>query len=75
MSSTSMRKHAGTGAARDQPSVPEPSLSEQARTLVHWVASVAVRPFARTFPVGSDTRLGDAVAPQARAFLLVPAPE
>jgi hypothetical protein len=35
MSSTSMRKHAGTGAARDQPSVPEPSLSEQARTLVH----------------------------------------
>src|SRR5271165_3985103 len=35
MSSSSIRKHAGTGAASDQPTVPEPSFSERARTLVY----------------------------------------
>ena len=35
MSSSSIRKHAGTGAASNQPTVPEPSFSERARTLVY----------------------------------------
>ena len=35
MSSSSNRKHAGTGAASNQPAVPEPSFSERARTLVY----------------------------------------
>src|SRR5271157_4483581 len=35
MSSSSIRKHTGTGAASDQPTVPEPSFSERARTLVY----------------------------------------
>src|SRR5271165_4869725 len=35
MSSSSIRKHAGTGAPSDQPTVPEPSFSERARTLVY----------------------------------------
>jgi hypothetical protein len=35
MSSSSIRKHAGTGAASDQPAVPEPSFAERARTLVY----------------------------------------
>jgi heme iron utilization protein len=35
MPSSSTRKHAGTGAASDQPTVPEPSFAERARTLVY----------------------------------------
>src|ERR1019366_2839957 len=35
LSSSSPRKHAGPGAASDQPVVPEPSFSERARTLVY----------------------------------------
>src|SRR5271166_4591373 len=35
MSSSSIRKHTGTGTASDQPTVPEPSFSERARTLVY----------------------------------------
>ena len=35
MSSSFLRKHAGTGAASEQPTVPEPSFSERARTLVY----------------------------------------
>src|ERR1017187_7086341 len=34
MSSSSIRKHAGTSRASDQPPVPEPSFAERARTLV-----------------------------------------
>ena len=45
MSSSSIRKHSGTGAASDQPAVPEPSFAERARTLVYWPASEASRPF------------------------------
>jgi hypothetical protein len=36
MSSSSIRKHAGNGAASDQPTVPEPSFSERARTLGYF---------------------------------------
>ena len=35
MSSSSVRKHAGAGSASDQPTVPEPSFAERARTLVY----------------------------------------
>src|SRR6266852_303735 len=35
MTSSSIRKHAGTGAASDQPAVPEPAFGERARTLVY----------------------------------------
>jgi len=35
MSSSSLRKHAGAGVASDQPTVPEPSFAERARTLVY----------------------------------------
>jgi len=35
MSSSSVRKHASGGVAADQPSVPEPSFAERARTLMH----------------------------------------
>ncbi|MFY9980923.1 MAG: DUF2470 domain-containing protein [Candidatus Sulfotelmatobacter sp.] len=35
MSSPTIRKHASTTAASDQPPVPEPSFSERARTLAH----------------------------------------
>lgn len=35
MSSSSVRKHAGTGAASDRPVVPEPSFAERSRTLVY----------------------------------------
>src|SRR6201987_2038934 len=35
MSSSSIRKHAGTGPSADRPPVPEPSFSERARSLLH----------------------------------------
>src|SRR5271167_3037320 len=63
MSSSSLRKHAGTGAANNQPMVPEPSFSERARTLVHLgrigTLSTLSRkqpgfPFGSVMPYGSD---------------------
>ncbi len=35
MTSSSIRKHAGTGPANDQPAVPEPAFAERARTLMY----------------------------------------
>src|SRR2546429_8913383 len=35
MTSSSIRKHAGTGPASDQPAVPEPAFAERARTLMY----------------------------------------
>jgi putative heme iron utilization protein len=35
MTSSSIRKHAGTGPASDQPAVPEPAFAERARTLLY----------------------------------------
>src|SRR5947208_17085007 len=35
MTSSSIRKHAGTGPANDQPAVPEPAFAERARTLLY----------------------------------------
>jgi hypothetical protein len=63
MSSSSIRKHAGTGAASDQPTVPEPSFSERARTLVYLgrIGSLSTLsrkqsgfPFGSVMPYGLD---------------------
>ena len=35
MTSSSIRKHAGPGPASDQPTIPEPSFAERARTLMY----------------------------------------
>jgi heme iron utilization protein len=61
--SSSSRKHTGTGAASDQPPVPEPSFSERARTLVHLgrIGSLSTLsrkqpgfPFGSVMPYGLD---------------------
>lgn len=58
-------KHGGTGAASDQPTVPEPSFSERARTLVYLgrIGSLSTLsrkqqgfPFGSVMPYGSDER-------------------
>jgi putative heme iron utilization protein len=63
MSSSSIRKHAGTGAASDQPTVPEPSFAEQARTLLYVgrIGSLSTLsrkqpgfPFGSVMPYGLD---------------------
>src|SRR5437667_10194767 len=65
MSSSSARKHAGTGAAGDQPPVPEPSFAERARTLVYLgrIGSLSTLsrkqpgfPFGSVMPYGLDER-------------------
>src|SRR5271166_2130373 len=63
MSSSSIRKHTGTGTASDQPTVPEPSFSERARTLVYLgrigdLSTVSRKqpgfPFGSVMPYGLD---------------------
>ena len=63
MSSSSIGKHAGTGPARDRPSIPEPSFSERARTLTHLgrMGSLSTHsrkqpgfPFGSVMPYGLD---------------------
>ena len=65
MSSSSARKHAGTGAASDQPAVPEPSFAERARTLVYLgrigsLSTLSRRqpgfPFGSVMPYGLDNQ-------------------
>jgi heme iron utilization protein len=65
MSSSSIRKHAGTGAASDQPVIPEPSFAERARTLLYLgrVGSLSTLsrkqpgfPFGSVMPYGLDAR-------------------
>src|SRR6202044_4173243 len=56
LSSPSDRKHGGTGAASDQPLVPEPSFSERARTLVYLGRTGGLSTLSRKqpgFPFGS----------------------
>jgi len=56
MSSSSARKHGGTGATSDQPLVPEPSFSERARTLVYLGRIGSLSTLSRKqagFPFGS----------------------
>ncbi len=59
MSFSSVRKHAGTGAAGDQPAVPEPSFSERARTLAYLSRIGSLSTLSRKqagFPFGSLMR-------------------
>ena len=65
MNSSSSRKHASTGAASDQPPVPEPSFAERARTLVYVMrigslSTVSRKqpgfPFGSVMPYGLDER-------------------
>src|ERR1700733_9096369 len=65
MSSSSIRKHAGTSGASDQPPVPEPSFAERARTLVYVsrIGSLSTLsrkqpgfPFGSVMPYGLDDR-------------------
>jgi len=56
MTSSSSRKHAGAGAASDQPAVPEPSFAERARTLVYLARIGSLSTLSRKqpgFPFGS----------------------
>jgi hypothetical protein len=65
MPSPTSRKHAGTGAAGDQPAVPEPSFAERAYTLVYLgrIGSLSTLsreqpgfPFGSVMPYGLDER-------------------
>src|SRR5437016_14076874 len=65
MTSSSIRKHAGTGPANDQPAVPEPAFAERARTLVYLgrLGSLSTLsrkqpgfPFGSVMPYGVDDR-------------------
>ena len=56
MLSSSLRKHASGGAAADQPSVPEPSFAERARTLIYLSRIGSLSTLSRKqpgFPFGS----------------------
>src|SRR5438094_7928338 len=63
MTSSSIRKHAGTGPANDQPAVPEPAFAERARTLMYLgrIGSLSTLsrkqpgfPFGSVMPYGLD---------------------
>src|SRR3974390_2905481 len=63
MVSVSVGKHAGSGPATGQPSIPEPSFAERARTLVHLgrIGSLSTLsrkqpgfPFGSVMPYGTD---------------------
>ena len=65
MSSSSSRKHAGTGSSGDQAAVPEPSFAERARTLVYLgriggLSTLSRKqpgfPFGSVMPYGLDSR-------------------
>ena len=65
MTSPSVRKHAGTAPASDQPPVPEPAFAERARTLVYLgrigsLSTLSRRqpgfPFGSVMPYGLDDR-------------------
>jgi heme iron utilization protein len=54
--SLSVKKHASTGPATDQPSIPEPSFAERARTLAHLGRTGSLSTLSRKqpgFPFGS----------------------
>ena len=72
MSSSSIRKHAGTGAASDQPAVPEPSYAERARTLVYLTRIGSLSTLSRKqpgFPFGSVMPYG--LDDQGRPIFLI----
>src|SRR5881398_2816456 len=65
MTSSSIRKHAGTGPASDRPAVPEPAFAERARTLMYLgrIGSLSTLsrkqpgfPFGSVMPYGLDAQ-------------------
>src|SRR5205809_1665719 len=61
MTSSSIRKHAGTGPASDQPAVPEPAFAECARTLMYLGRIGSLSTLSRKqpgWPFGSVMRYG-----------------
>src|SRR6202140_3622425 len=72
MSSSSIRKHAGTSARSDQPPVPEPSFAERARTLVYISRIGSLSTLSRKqpgFPFGSVMPYG--LDKQGRPIFLI----
>ncbi len=72
MSSSSIRKHSGTGAASDQPAVPEPLFAERARTLVYMARIGSLSTLSRKqpgFPFGSVMPYG--LDDQGRPIFLI----
>jgi len=72
MSSSSTRKHAGTGVPSDQPAVPEPSFAERARTLVYVARIGSLSTLSRKqpgFPFGSVMPYG--LDEQGRPIFLI----
>jgi Pyridoxamine 5'-phosphate oxidase len=72
MSSSSIRKHAGTGTPSDQPTVPEPSFAERARTLVYLARIGSLSTLSRKqpgFPFGSVMPYG--LDDQGRPIFLI----
>jgi putative heme iron utilization protein len=72
MTSPSTGKHAGTGAASDQPAVPEPSFAERARTLVYLTRIGSLSTLSRKqqgFPFGSVMPYG--LDEQGRPIFLI----
>jgi putative heme iron utilization protein len=72
MSSSSIRKHTGTGAASDQPAVPEPTYAERARTLVYLTRIGSLSTLSRKqpgFPYGSVMPYG--LDDQGRPIFLI----
>ncbi len=72
MSSTSTRKHAGPGTGGDQPTVPEPTFSERARTLVYLGRIGSLSTLSRKqpgFPFGSVMPYG--LAARAHPIFLI----
>src|SRR5438034_9879070 len=56
MTSSSIRKHAGTGPASDRPAVPEPAFAERGRTLMYLGRIGSLSTLSRKqpwFPFGS----------------------
>ena len=71
-SSSSIRKHASTGTAGDQPAIPEPSYAERARTLLHLGTVGSLSTHSRKqpgFPFGSVMPYG--LDPQGRPIFLI----
>ncbi len=72
MSSSSIRKHAGTSGPSDQPPIPEPSFAERARTLVYISRIGSLSTLSRKqpgFPFGSVMPYG--LDEQGRPIFLV----
>jgi heme iron utilization protein len=72
MTSSPNKKHAGPGPASDQPTVPEPSFAERARTLVHLTRIGSLSTLSRKkpgFPFGSVMPYG--LDDQGRPIFLI----